>query len=275
MREHYFLAEACKNTFLLVDLLHKSELKESEKIQIHSELLSLNRDDAMIMINGQEKDGALYIKMLVLGVDFLLGNFCGNGSRAVAAYLYKYYPNIKRFYIASGMNEYELLCYDDDIYATQLPLVNFIPNPDLICDQTLFTHSKPNQLEYLGKIFYYADLLEPHLLLPEAITLDDLHSLGRAVNANKTIFPVGMNITAFEPKGDKYIHAATYERGVQRLTQSCGTGASCAAAFHLNNNNGQVMVKNPGGTLEVSIHGTSLELKGPAHIVKNEISSTH
>ena len=253
-----------------MDFLHKKNLSATEKQQIHTDLLASNRDDAMILLDGKEENGALYFNMLVLGHDGLLGEFCGNGSRAVAAYLYLRYATATRFFIKSLTQNYELLMYENGIFGTKLPPVTFMPNSHFIRGENLFSNSqRVNQLAYLNKTFYYAALSEPHLLLPEKISLDDLNVLGRQLNADGRCFPFGMNITAFIEEKPNLLCAVTYERGVQRLTQSCGTGASCAAAFYLNNRPGQVMVKNPGGILEIIITPDYLELKGPATIENN------
>lgn len=264
-KTQYFLAEACGNTFLLVDCLSSSIVSDTLKKRIHTDLLKLNRDDALILVNGQEKSGSLYVKMLVLGADGLLGEFCGNGARACAAYLYQHYPAYKKFFITTEKNVHELMRYSDELYSIKLPTVNFIPNQIFIQSQEIFQNPQaPNQFQYEGKTFYYADALEPHLLLPEPIDPNELFILGRQVNKNTALFPLGINITAFTIERDKVLKAVTYERGVQRLTQSCGTGASCAAAFYLQGSSGEVTVINPGGLLKINQHPHYLELKGPA-----------
>ena len=70
----------------------------------------------------------------------------------------------------------------------------------------------------------------------------------------------------FQEKEKNRITVKTYERGVQRLTLSCGTGSSCSSTIFLRGESGSIHVATPGGDLEITISEEGLELKGPAHI---------
>ena len=65
-----------------------------------------------------------------------------------------------------------------------------------------------------------------------------------------------------------------FERGVGE-TQACGTGsAAAAAAAHSWGLVGrQVAVRNPGGTLEVTLDDDDIRLAGPVHRVASVVVS--
>ncbi len=259
----YILAEACQNTFLLVDLLHETVLHPAKAEQIHQKLIAANRDDAMILIHGRQHGQSYDFEMMVLGVDKQFGAFCGNGARACAAYVFKYYPQFQRFFIRAPDLNHELFQYENELYSVQFPKINFTP--------TLYFQGDSVQLD--GAYFkyqlhehtlYYADALEPHLILKEDMDHKDLQLLAQKINQDKDSFPFGINVTSYKMKNTNHLYAKTYERGVQAITQSCGTGATCAAAFHLNGSEGVMNVENPGGQLTIIHHNNRFELKGHA-----------
>jgi diaminopimelate epimerase len=267
MKNGYYLADACHNTFLIWDCIDLPALDESARQCIHSNLLKENRDDAMILISGRPDEDALAVQMLVLGVDGLMGDFCGNGSRACAAYLFSHYPQYRHFYLVSPRGRHHLLRYSDGTYSTQLPPINFNLNSKFIARPNEF--SEDGSFYYLtfnAKRLFYADAIEPHLIVENEIGDDELLDLGRAVNQRTDLFPLGINVNAIRILGSHSIRVRTYERGVQRLTQSCGTGSCCSAAWYLKDQTGEVRVTTLGGQLEISLLEDALRLRGPATI---------
>ena len=85
-------------------------------------------------------------------------------------------------------------------------------------------------------------------------------------------FPKGVNVNLYRLTGESSADILTFERGVEDFTLACGTGsASVAVALYLQGRlpGGRLSVKNPGGTLEISLEGdgktvTALYLEGPA-----------
>ena len=269
MKNGYYPAEACQNTFLIFDFLTIHSLCDSLKQKALEYLVKEKKDDAMILIDGQEKSDAYYAKMLVLGVDGAFGEFCGNGSRACAAYLFYNYPKYKRFFLVSNRSTHELLRYEDGTYSTQLPKINFELNKKFIGRPELF-HKKNDfsSMEFEGKHLIYAEAIEPHLIVEEQISDDELLELGKKINRRADLFPLKINVNAIQTMGQFSIRVRTYERGVQRLTQSCGTGSSCSAAWFLKTRTGTVNVLTLGGTMTITIDSNGLQLKGPANVEK-------
>ncbi|HAS72568.1 MAG TPA: hypothetical protein DCS67_00315, partial [Clostridiales bacterium UBA8960] len=56
-----------------------------------------------------------------------------------------------------------------------------------------------------------------------------MRQVGRAFDTNHDVFPRGTNVNFVRKLEGKKIEVITYERGVEDITDSCGTG-SCASA---------------------------------------------
>lgn len=272
----YFLADACHNTFLMVDLLDFRNLNSEQLEHIYGSLINANCDDAIILINGRiHYTNGYRFEMKVLGCDGHFGEFCGNGTRACAAYLFEKYANYDRFFIdhSSRLDEkeasqYELFKYSDEIYATQMPMVNFVPNSTMVRFENFQLNHGYFNYTVDDRCLIYADAFEPHLILHESISDQDLCALGEEINTDIKTFPLGINITAYQVKSADYLIAKTYERGVRRVTQSCGTGATCVVLYYLQNKKGIVTVLNPGGKLIIQYNYPFVELKGPAILME-------
>jgi diaminopimelate epimerase len=244
----YLQTSACENTFLLFDFM-ATKVNSQILLEAHKHLVKEKRDDALLLTEGEFKEGALYLKMLVLGRDGNLGEFCGNGSRTVAAYLYEYYSPIQHYFIKTKQGEHELKKYNHHEYSITLPAARFEINDKFI--------KSPQKL---GD-FQYVEMIEPHLVIEKKLQDEELFLMGRSLNELKELFPHGINVNAWHHVDDQTIFVKTYERGVQNLTRSCGTGSmSCAAISKKKYLN----VKTPGGKLKIILEPKSIELVGPA-----------
>ena len=259
----YHLAQACENTFVLFDCLDLSEqdsgctpsfigkgvVSEPLLDWAHSCLQNEDRDDALILVGDRIEGKDLYARMVVLGLDRNLGEFCGNGARACAAYLFSKYPQFQKFFLVTPFGVHPLEKWSDGAYSIKLPLPSFEINPKFIAVPQLFG-------------LQYVEVIEPHLVIQAELTDEELFLLGKQLNGNKEVFPLGINVNAWHAVGDHHLHVKTYERGVQRLTRSCGTGSiACAASFR---KKGMLKVSTPGGNLEIAIETDGVQLKGPA-----------
>lgn len=251
---NYLLAESCQNTFLLVDCLKESVLTPLFLKLVHAKLLKENRDDALILYAFQPGPEASVLKMAVLGCDGELAEFCGNGSRAVAAYLFAYYPIESPLYLETAQGLHLINSCGKGLYSTKLPQARFEINPRFI--KGCF------HLPYPAR---YVEMLEPHLVVEANLSDKELFQLGRQLNAKKEIFPQGINVNACHILSEGYLSVKTYERGVQRLTKSCGTGSLCCSALY---GTKQTKVKTPGGLLKVISNKKGMILKGPALLSK-------
>lgn len=270
VKKNYKLGDACKNTFVIFDCLNKKNIDQNFLAFVHKTLMKEQKDDSLIMIDGHEKNGKYFFKMLVLGQDNILGEFCGNGSRVCAAYLFEKFKQYDHFYLITDRGNLLLSKHEQDIYSINLSSVTFDLNPKIVAKPEVFV--KEGSFYYLpfeGKKLYFGSAIEPHLVLKEKISDEELFLLGKRLNEKRDIFPLGINVNSYYEENPNFIHVTTYERGVQRLTLSCGTGSSTCSAFYLDGKKGIVKVQTPGGLLELTINDKGIILKGPAKI-KNE-----
>ncbi len=207
--------------------------------------------------------------MLFFNADGSLGEMCGNGARCAARYGYDhgFSGEIQRIETAAGMVFGQRI--EKDLYCVRLN------DP---------THVEPEiGIPWEGRILSvtYMELGRPGI--PHAVTelpdwdeLDrgELLSLGRMIRS-WGVFPAGANVTFWKKTGDDRVKAVTYERGVEDLTLSCGTGAgSTAAALWMKGllDGNSLELDFPGGELRISLVWdddglTDIYLTGPAVIV--------
>ena len=127
---------------------------------------------------------------------------------------------------------------------------------------------------------FFMDTGSPHLILPvdslKELETKNLIYIGRQIRYSKTYETSGINVNmVFEHASDE-LSIATYERGVENETLSCGTGATACALIHAAkemNDNGLIRVRTKGGLLQVSYESngkskfTKVHLIGPAKFI--------
>jgi diaminopimelate epimerase len=251
---YYYLGDACHNTFVLFDRLDASYVDEEFLRQVHQCLIEEKRDDALVLFDAKTQENTVYARMLVLGLDGAIAEFCGNGARVSAAYLCAHYPHFKRHFLMAQTGTYPLINHGNDMYSVKLARPSFILNKKFIADEAFFNDQSR---------FSYVEMLEPHLILQEKLSDEELLEIGKKLNQENHLFPKGINVNAWHILDNSRLFVKTYERGVQRLTKSCGTGSmSCAALYQ---STGTVSVSTPGGPLEIVLQEDGIELKGAAY----------
>ena len=117
----------------------------------------------------------------------------------------------------------------------------------------------------------------PHYVLyNDDLSIKNITEIGREIRYSSTYNQEGINVNLVQRLSENEIAIATYERGVEDETLSCGTGATACALVHdflsdspLN----KVKVKVKGGELMVEFervssgHYQNIYLSGPATFV--------
>lgn len=209
--------------------------------------------DGLILL---QKHPELDFEMIYFNADGTQ-SFCGNGARCAVAYAGKLgllkSPQT-RFLAIDGSHEAWL------------------------CEQEV--RLKMSDVEPIQSL---QDAYVVHTGSPHYILLDDNHAyehvleIGRSIRYNDLFRLEGINVNlmAFQEKG---IRVATYERGVEDETLSCGTGVTAASLVYAllqQIQEGKVQVQTKGGPLMVEwqMHKdqsfTAVYLTGPAAHVYN------
>ncbi len=114
------------------------------------------------------------------------------------------------------------------------------------------------------------DMGNPHLVMFGPDLDVDVVGIGAHL---QDVYPGGINVE-FITSGDEpgTLHLRVYERGVGE-TQACGTGSAAAAAAARSWGlvDDEVEVRNPGGSLHVTLDGDSARLRGPVHRVASVV----
>lgn len=256
-----YRAESAQNAFLICDCLKQTNLEEIDLASLYELLLQEKRDDLLLLLNGQKEGEHLEAHYLVFGCDGQFGEFCGNGARASAAYLYETYPNYSSFTLKTSKAICPLKKLDGGHYAAILPAPSTDWNPNFISDWEMFRKKYPT--------FSYIEAIEPHLTWEASLKDDELFALGKKLNAQKDLFPLGINLNAWQKIDNQTLFVKTYERGVQRLTLSCGTG-SIASSKHANLQ-GEILIQTPGGSFQMNWTPFGIEISGKSFIEKTPL----
>lgn len=116
------------------------------------------------------------------------------------------------------------------------------------------------------------DVGNPHLACVDpALTARTLAALDVAapVSFDPAQFPHGVNVEVLTAPIDGAVEMRVHERGVGE-TRSCGTGtvaATLAALEYLGTATGTLLVRIPGGQVQVSITDATSVLRGPSELV--------
>lgn len=123
----------------------------------------------------------------------------------------------------------------------------------------------PKILEQGGKLFDLGDYQSyfwiecgvPHLVcFVESVEIPDFSEQARALRFHSHFSPSGVNVNFATLDRRGTLRVRTYERGVERETLSCGTGATavCLAAWHVHRISGTVpVVFSSNETLEFDL----------------------
>ena len=172
-------------------------------------------------------------------------NFCGNGIRCLMKYIYDNYKlkQLNLSYNNSNDSELFLVKYQDTKIMVQ--------SPDHIEDDE-FNHSIQSDLETecekLGIEVIDMELHHvgvPHLIVElkeQVLNITEvLEVLGNILYEYycETVDTDGININFVNLNSDSYDHSinvVTWERGVNKITESCGSGSLAAFYYYLNDN---------------------------------------
>lgn len=128
------------------------------------------------------------------------------------------------------------------------------------------------EVKSLDSKSYFIDTGSPHhVCMVDKVSEINVDRQGRAIRQSEGYQKEGVNVNFLESKTEDFIEVATYERGVEAETLSCGTGVTAAALVWLFQNEkkfGVVDVKTKGGQLSVEVKDNKgkkeVWLKGPA-----------
>ncbi len=256
MTLHFTKYQGTGNDFIMLD----NTLGAHDNLSIADIQLLCNRKfgigaDGLIAL---QKHPSLDFEVLYYNADGTQ-SFCGNGARCAVAFAYNLgllkAPHTQ-FLATDGPHE-AWLCQDE----VRLKMANVPPIVVLENGYEVQTGS-------------------PHFILEDR-NHDTSHvvEIGRSIRYNNTYCKAGINVNLLAIHANN-IQVATYERGVEDETLSCGTGVTAAALVFAqlqNLSSGKVNVQTKGGSLMVEwqqladLSFNEVYLTGPAKRVYNGI----
>lgn len=195
------------NDFIMVDQRHNRHLKGDEQTLIarlcHRHF-GIGADGLILL---QLRDGYDF-EMVYFNSDGRPSSMCGNGARCTVA-----------FANALGIHktDYHFLAPDGPHRARQR------------ANGWIEIEMKPVGSIEAGEGFYYLDTGSPHYIrfVPDVDKVDVVQE-GQTVRYAERFRAEGTNVN-FVAQQNNHLNVATYERGVEDETLSCGTGVTAAA----------------------------------------------
>ncbi|MFI5344233.1 MAG: diaminopimelate epimerase [Chlamydiales bacterium] len=264
----YVKGEGCGNTFLIFDWLDSSSEVGPEVIQaVHSLLIKENRDDALILKKEYQTDHQFVLTMIVLEPDQSIAEFCGNGARVVSRYLQHKMGDQKLEYYLKTSQGMRKIWWENTVFFVDMGVTKLHFRKSKFFRSTTFTLG----LGVRQFTFFWTETLEPHLVTFDEIHENELMDLGLYLNHHqRQFFPFGINLNKAELLSERGLRVTTFERGVNRITAACGTGAtSCAMLARAQGRlqgNGPIQVFLKAGTIMIHPKKRSSVMSGPANI---------
>lgn len=221
--------------------------------------------DGLLLL--QDGDGEVQFRMRIFNSDGSEAEMCGNGARCFARMLERLGLEDPKMRFLSGVGVVEAQV-EGDMVSLDMGFCPFGEGAFFGRPEAVSGLSQGVRLSFLNVGVPHAVLKVPKIDLSE----EEIRGLGRFYRHDPR-FPLGANVNFLEaPEGCKAFRAWTYERGVEDITLSCGTGAcACAAVLAMEGFPGEVRIDSPGGFNMVEVKllggGAHYMLKGPVAVV--------
>jgi len=185
-------------------------------------------------------------------------SFCGNGARCAVAFAETlgFAVSETRFLAIDGLHTARKT---GDLIALNMADVKHVQSAEN--DFILHTGS-PHYVKFVTDL-----------------SSENVYTTGREIRYSEQFLKDGINVNLVEIQSDGSLKIATYERGVENETLSCGTGATACALvsslMHNNTGSNRIKVAVKGGELQVNFTNkenaefSEIQLIGPAVFVFN------
>jgi diaminopimelate epimerase len=207
--------------------------------------------DGLIMLLPSEMTD---FEMKFYNSDGLEGSMCGNGGRCITAFANRLgiTGNSCEFMARDGKHKGEIIRDGGHVLVVRVSLQN-VSGIKKYSDAYILNTGSPHFIKFV-----------------EDIDKIDVFEEGKKIRWSQKFSKEGINVNFVEISDTRLI-VKTYERGVENLTLSCGTGVTASAiALAIKQNETQPFyeVSTKGGSLIVSFkrtgdHFTDVELEGP------------
>ncbi|MFH2142573.1 MAG: diaminopimelate epimerase [Bacteroidota bacterium] len=220
------------NDFIIINAYNDSDFSVDDKwisMACHRRF-GIGADGLIIIYPSEKFD----FKMKYFNSDGFEGTMCGNGGRCVVSFA-------KKLGIISEKAQFEAIDgvhYADIMNNGEIKLkMNDVDQVKVLEDGYILDTGSPHFVKFVDDLY-----------------LINVFAEGKKTRNQKRFLPHGVNVNFVQIINDNTISMATYERGVEDETLSCGTGSVASAlAFGIKRNlfNSPVCINSKGGKLLV------------------------
>ena len=245
MKITFFKYQGTGNDFVMIDQRKQQFLQKTDVKTINhlcDRRFGIGADGLILLENPVFTEGSsLDFEMIYFNADGRESSMCGNGGRCLVAF-------------ANYLQVFDNQCVFnaiDGLHAAKVRADGWV-ELKMIDVSTV----------EIGKDFYLLNTGSPHFVVfVEDLTDINVYENGREIRYSERFHTEGVNVNFVEIKKDGNLEVATYERGVEDETFSCGTGVTAAAiAYSLKkehifkeNTPFSVPILTKGGNLEVRL----------------------
>jgi diaminopimelate epimerase len=248
------------NDFVVID--------ETEKVTIKNKAsFAIKTGDRRF---GLGADGILFVSrpagadlgMRLLQPDGSEADMCGNGIRCLVMYA------VDAGYVKRGSVTVKTMAGLREVTAKNSSVIVDMGKPQFARSVIPALGTGDQFIENMhGVVVSAVNTGVPHAVILDDQADVDVHDLAVKIRFDP-VFPQGDNVNFVKVDGNALV-VRTYERGVERETLSCGTGAVAAAAVanQMGLIDTRVTVKTLGGSLKVTLRKDRALMEGPAETV--------
>lgn len=231
MELEFYKYHGTGNDFIIINNLKKNKTLSTRLIKLLCDRhFGIGADGLMTIETAEKKYD---FRMKYFNSDGKEGTMCGNGGRCIVSFAKK---------INLVNNKSKFIAIDGEHIA------------EIIADD--YIKLKMNDVSEIKKYDdgYFLNTGSPHFVkLIKSAENFNVFENGKNYRYDNRFAPEGANVNFIEKKSNNKIFVATYERGVENETLSCGTGITASALIHslVNNLNSEIEIESKGGLLKV------------------------
>ncbi len=256
---HFCKYHGAGNDFVLIDNRNNNiSLSNKEIALLCHRRLGIGADGLMLLQKSNNSD----FEMIYYNSDGRKASMCGNGGRCIVAFA-KHLGIIEQqttFKAYDGMHSAEIIEWNNNCGMVRLGM-EISANIEPCLKGWKVDTGSPHYVEVInGDVAKY-----------------DVVGNGRRLRYDNAFYPHGTNVDFINEIDVNKIFAATYERGVEDETLSCGTGVTASALIYdqmknTANGNHEIKVQTKGGLFSVYFRKDNetydhIILQGPVTLV--------
>lgn len=252
MRLRFYKMQGCGNDFLFLDYLNSDPPRfyANEIAFFCDRQFGIGADGLVILVPPENPKANVAWKFF--NADGSEANMCGNAARCVVRFMLdRYLPNHEIIAIETKAGIIKGRKLEDGRFEVAL-----FHRPER-ATQVVETILKAENHMFTA---FVVDTGVPHAVLE----VKDIHAypinrVGKLLMKHEALGEAGANITFFQRLVGQRIRSTTFERGVEKETFACGTGATAAAIVYSEQylQPFPVDVRVPGGDLTIDISPVS------------------